>query len=447
MDLGKRLSSDSHAASRFRRFSTSGYLTPILVALFCAIFLFAAHEAHRGNYTRIRSHVIPANLQPPLPTGPGGQDAVILRRNPTAIGGEPELISATLLPGRGMNVLQITASVPGRGEVPLLVAPSLSDASRILTGSGDDANGSVSATCGAAVLAPWAGRLTGSPTSSSSTLESIWQGQRITFPPSRPGATVSTLGMLLDLASDNLGTDSVPEGQAVSALYHAGSFSGQWPSMTDVTIRAELAGRSFDLTVTEHNTGQVPMPAGIGWHPVFALPGNRSDVRLTIPSITRVDVDHRTGLPSGKLTSTVGTPIDFIHARGTPLGDIGLNDTFTELQSGILGDGPIVEIRNLTAGYGLRLTPLTNSIKFLRVIAPNGQSWISVEPDTNVDDPLGHQWTGQAQTGLVTLQPGESLQWHVRLEIFSLRLPDTGPGSSARNSTSSFTITPSSNIP
>src|SRR6202012_5427999 len=168
----------------------------------------------------------------------------------------PEFLSAILLPGRGMNLMQITASVPGKGEVPILLSPSLADATRVLTGAGEDANGSVSASFGAAILAPWAGRLTGSPPSSSSTLESVWEGARISFPPAHPGGTLSTMGLMLDRAADNVSTDTIPDGQAATAVYHAGSFSGSWPSTMEITVRAELAGRALDLTVTEQNTGQ-----------------------------------------------------------------------------------------------------------------------------------------------------------------------------------------------
>ena len=440
MNLGKRLPGDNMSPSRFSRFSTSGYLTPLIIAGVCAALLFAAHEAHRGNYTRLRSRVIPVAPEPQQATGPGGQQAVTLRRSPNALAGEPEFLSATLLPGRGLNILQITAEVPGHGEVPLLLAPSLPEATRVLTGSGDDANGSVSATFGAAIFAPWAGRLTGSPTSSSSTLESVWQGQRITFPPAHPGGTSSTFGLLLDRPADSITTDAVPDGQAATAVYRAGSFSGQWPSMLDLTIRTELAGRSLDLTVTAQNTGQVPTPVGVGWHPVFALQSDRADVRVTIPSMTHVEIDHRTGLPSGKMVSTVGTADDLIRARGTRLDDVGYNDTYTNLQSGILGDGPIAEIRDPAGGYGLRLTPLTSSIKFMRVVAPQDKNWISIEPDTNVDDPFGREWSGADQTGIVTLQPGESLQYHVRLEIFSLAAPVMlGPPTSGANANSNTT--------
>ncbi|HTV09000.1 MAG TPA: hypothetical protein VMD97_08175 [Candidatus Aquilonibacter sp.] len=428
MNLGDRQTNEAIAPSRFRRWSSSGYFTPTLIGLVCMALLIAAHESGRGNYHRIREHVIPAAPQVNLDTGPGGQEAIVLHRSANALSGEPEFLSATFLPGRGMNMLQLTASIPGKGEVPILLAPSLADATRDLTGAGEDANGSVSATFGAAILAPWAGRLTGSPTSSVSTLESVWNGERLTFPPARPGSTFSTLGLMLDRPADNVSTDPIPDGQAVTAMYHAGSFSGSWPSTMDIVVRAELAGRTLDLTVTEQNTGQVPTPAGIGWHPVFALRGDRADVRITIPSITKVEMDHRTNLPSGKTVSIAGTTADLIRARGTRLDDVGVNDTYTDLLSGILGDGPIAEIRDPDAGYGLRLIPLTASIKFLRVVSPAGASWISIEPDTNTDDPFGHEWASSDDSGIVNLQPGDSLQWHVRLEIYSLAsLPLTPP--------------------
>jgi galactose mutarotase-like enzyme len=231
------------------------------------------------------------------------------------------------------------------------------------------------------------------------------------------------MGLMLDRQADSLSTDTIPDGRAATAVYHAGSFSGDWPSMMDITVRAELAGTAFDLTVTEQNTGQVPEPAGIGWHPVFAIAGNRADVRVTIPSVTKIEVDRRTNLPTGKTVLTGGTTADLLRARGTRLDEMNLNDTYTNLQAGILGDGPVAEIRDAAAGYGLRLTPLTASIKFMRVVAPTGADWISIEPDTNVDDPFGHEWPNPDDTGLISLQPGDSLQWHVRLEIFSLATP------------------------
>ena len=98
------------------------------MAILCAILLIAAHERGHGNYHKLRERVIPVTPEPNMETGPGGQAAVTLRRSPNAVSGEPEFLSATLLPGRGMNLLQLTASVPGKGEVPILLSPSLTDA-------------------------------------------------------------------------------------------------------------------------------------------------------------------------------------------------------------------------------------------------------------------------------------------------------------------------------
>src|SRR5487761_1791876 len=56
-----------------------------------------------------------ANISTPPPTATmteptiGGQKVIVLRRSRTGDGTHPEFLSVTLLPGRGMNVLQITA--------------------------------------------------------------------------------------------------------------------------------------------------------------------------------------------------------------------------------------------------------------------------------------------------------------------------------------------------
>src|ERR1700759_3883384 len=105
---------------------------------------------------------------------------------------------------------------------------------------------------------------------------------------------------MLDRPADNISKDTIPDGQAGTASYHAGSFSGSWHSMMEITVRTELAECTLDLTVTEQNTGQVPTPAGVGWHPVFALAGDRADVRIVIPSITKGDVDRGRKMPSGE---------------------------------------------------------------------------------------------------------------------------------------------------
>jgi galactose mutarotase-like enzyme len=324
-----------------------------------------------------------------------------------------------------LNLWQLTASLPGRGEVSLLVSPPVSQAAQILSGTDNDDNGSASTEHGAAFLAPWAAQLTGFPAPGSGALQSIWEGQRLTFPASLPGSSVSTEGLLLARGADAVNVASQPDGQSAEAVFSASSFSGNWPSTTDVTILVELSGHSLDLTMTAHNTGTTPEPMGLGWHPYFAIPsGDRAQAMLVIPSLNLVEAtDHTTGISSGHIAPIQGTSYDFLHASGTPLGHISLDDTYVNLHGSMIADGPTAELRDPAADYGLRVIPLTPNITNLRVIAPEDKPWVSIGPNTNLGDPFGKEWGTPDKAGIAILKPGESMQWKVRVQIFSL----TGP--------------------
>lgn len=406
-------------------FTSSGRFTPILIGLLCLILVGISWERGRGNFHRLTTAVLPAQPAGARPTGPGGEDAIHLTRTPDAVSGEPEFLSATLLPGRGMNLLQLTAVVPGHGEIPLLMAPSLATAGSMLTDTGADANGSLSATMGGAFLIPWADRLNGKPASTPGVLQTLWLGQRLTFPASQSGSLLSTLGLMLDRAADSTHVGTVLGGQSVEAVFHPGTFSGNWPSTGSVHILAELAQHSLDLTVTVENTGDSPMPVGVGWLPYFSIASqDRADATLTIPSSTILQIDRGTGLPTGQMTSVAGTSLDFTSSHGTRLGSKSIDATYAHLSPGILDDRPIVELRDTSFGYGLRITPLSNNIRAFRIVAPADKPWVAVAPDTNYDDPLGSEWNTSEGSGIVTLQAGDSLQWKVRVEIFTFTPQD-----------------------
>jgi galactose mutarotase-like enzyme len=91
----------------------------------------------------------------------------------------------------------------------------------------------------------------------------------------------------------------------------------------------------------------------------------------------------------------------------------------------MLDDGPVAELLDPENDYGLRITAMTSTIKAIRVYAPLDGSFISIEPQFNYDDPFGREWTRDEDTGMVMLQPGQTTQWRVRLEIFSLSSTQT----------------------
>ncbi len=399
-------------------FVNSGRSTPLLIAVLCLILVAVAWERGRGNYNRLRTAVM-RDQSPAGATEFGGQEAIRLLRTPNGRGGEPEFLSATLLPGRGMNVLQITASIPGHGEVPLLAPPA--DTASMLSDTGADVNGALGSTVGGAFMVPWAGRLSGKPSENPGILQTVWVGQRLTFPASGPGSLLSTRGLLLDRGADTAKTDVVSGGQSVDATFHPGTFSGNWPSTGSVHIDAVMTGRTIDLTVSVQNTGGAPMPVGIGWMPHFNIAsGHRPQVQLVVPSRERLEVERSTDLPTGATMPVAGTALDFSGAHGTALGAAGLDETYVHLFPGP-GAQSSAELRDTEFGYGLRLTPVSPNIRALHVVAPADKPWVSIAPETNYDDALGGEWTGAGGSGIRTLQSGESLQWKIRLELFSLK--------------------------
>lgn len=182
-------------------------------------------------------------------------------------------------------------------------------------------------------------------------------------------------------------------------------------------MQAQLTSHDLDLTVTATNTGQQPAPFGIGWHPYFAIPsGDRTDALLKIPSRTIMELDRKTGRPTGKMADVGGSANDFARTGGAKLGLDSLSETYTDLLPDV-ASGPIAEIRDPAYNYELSVIPLTPSITNMRVIAPADKPWVSIGPNTNLKDPFGPEWGDPKNAGMVMLAPGESLRWKVRVEI------------------------------
>jgi galactose mutarotase-like enzyme len=271
-------------------------------------------------------------------------------------------------------------------------------------------------------MLPWARRLTGTSVAATAggdkLVQAEWQGQTLRVPSDPPGSTTSVDGLLQQHASDSLQTEVLRDGQSAQAVFHPVSVTSQWPSSLEVLVQVELEAQDLDLTMTAKNTGSQPMPIGAGWQPAFALPtASRSRVMLTIPSTTVTEVDPATARPSGRTLSVAHTALDFSSPVGTTLGKGAINQTYTDLQTAPAGTA--ADLRDPSIDLLLRLVALTPNINSLHVVAPLDRAWVSISPNTNLDDPLGPEWT-QRSSGLVTLAPGETMQWKVRLEIARL---------------------------
>jgi aldose 1-epimerase len=400
----------------------SGMLTMLVVTLVLVALAFGWQEHRRGQFGQIKRELKKKPLQEDTSTmRPGGQEAILLQRSQFGGGSGPEFLSATLLPGRGMNVLQITAYLPDKGEVSLLASPSVGEATRQMNGTGADAAGAESLEMGGAIEAPWAGRISGTPSADGENLTTVWHGRHLSLPAAGAG-TMATGGLLLKRSSSTQSSNVMPDGGEAKVGFHAGDFNGHWVSQTDITTTVELSGRAIEMTVQARNSGTEAEPMGIGWQPRFViLSGNRARATLRLPIADRVEVaDRRSGLPSGRLLPVKETQYDFTELNGARLGSLNLDDSFVHLKPAFMDNGPVAELRDPDSDYGLRITAMTSNIKVMRVYAPAGAKFISIDPQFNFDDPFGHEWAKEDDTGMVLLQPGQTVQWKIRLEIFSL---------------------------
>ena len=352
----------------------------------------------------------------------GGEPVVILQRPRSADESKPQFLEATVLPGRGMAVLQIKAFLPGKGEINLLNAPPLPEAEQVL--DKDNNFGNEVFKIGGAILLPYANRIRGTLSPDGKTITATVAGKTVTLPANwsgnNPGAEKHAIhGLMLNSKFTGVRSGNDRQQSSVTATLSAGNFDGHWLSDAHVRVETTLKDDAFDMLVTVKNAGHEPLPVGIGWHPYFVLPsGDRAQVRLHLPSETRAIMNnYDDSFVTGERVSVKGTPYDFSAAGGRPLGTQYLDDNYSDLMRS--PDGSTVsEIIDPQAKFGLRLTTLSPSVQSIQVYAPPAKNFVAIEPQFNLPDPYSKAW-GKADTGMVLLKPGQSAEWHVQLQLFT----------------------------
>ncbi len=350
----------------------------------------------------------------------GGQKIVTIKRAPLSTS-RPEFTSITLAPGRGMELLDVTANFPGKGEVHVLYTPGLDGAKKMLD-SDDDAFGDLGYRLGAAFLVPYPNRIRGTLSADGKTLTTQWNGRPLTLPANNIGKLSGAErhamhGLILKAKTDDVRKAETPGGVQVTGVIHAGSFGGYWPSKTDLVVTVTLTAGAVDATIVAHNVGTETEPIAIGWHPYFNLPsGDRSQVRLLIPGSELAQVDNYDNVfPTGKLVPVAGTPYDLRALEGTPLGKQFFDDNWSHLS---WSSGAVtVKIIDPAANYAVEIQGLSPEIKTIQAYAPPTASFVAVEDQYNFADPFGAEW-GKMDTGMVTLKPGQSTRWHVRVKVY-----------------------------
>ncbi len=353
----------------------------------------------------------------------GGRKAVTLTQSHTANSNVPQILGVDILPGRGMNIYQVRAYLPGRGETNLLEAPSLEEAARLMDGGPDDANASQSFRMGGAILVPFANRIRGQLLPDGRTLETTILGKKVrlvaNWKGKNPRAEPHAMhGLILGTPMDKVDLASTSEEASATATLDAGDFGGHWLSKTALAIHASLRAAAFRFDVTARNVGAADLPIGIGWHPYFVFPsGDREQARLHIPARQTAVVDNYDDVfPTGQLVPVAGTPYDFSSPQGAPLAKLFLDDCFVDLEKNAYGQA-VAEVIDPKARYGLRVRALSPEVSAFQAYAPVDKNFVALEPQFNWADPYSPIWKGK-NTGMKVLKPGESVTYSVQLELY-----------------------------
>ena len=350
----------------------------------------------------------------------GGQKIVTLTRK-AASTTKPEFTSITVLPGRGMEVLQITANFPGKGNIDVLASPDLA-ASKKMLDQDDTANGDLGYRLGSAFLVPYPNRIRGKLSADGKTLTTEWQGHTITLPANNIGKLPTAErhamhGLILKARTDDVATKTIPGGKEVTGIIHAGNFGGHWLSKTDLLYTISITANAVDATIVAKNVGTEAEPIALGWHPYFNLPsGDRTQVRIHIPSSQLAEVDgYDNVFPTGKLKPVTGTQFDLQAPDGVPLAKNFYDDNWSKLT---WKNGAVtVKVIDPAAHYGVAIEGISPEIKTIQMYAPPTMKFVAIEHQYNFANPFGKEW-GKMNTEMVTLKPGESTKWHVRLKVF-----------------------------
>ena len=348
-----------------------------------------------------------------------GQKIVTLTRAVTSQS-RPEFTSITLAPGRGMELLQITANFPGKGSVDVLASPSLTQAKEMLDVK-DNANGDLGYRLGSAFLVPYPNRIRGTLSADGKTLTAEWHGHTITLPANnigqKPGAERHAMhGLILKAKTDDVHVKDIPGGQQVTGVIHAGNFDGHWLSSTDLAYTITLTAEAVDASIVAKNVGNEEEPIAIGWHPYFNLPsGDRTQARLHVPASMLAQVDNYDNVfPTGKLVPVSGQ-YDLRAPSGKALAQNFYDDNWSHLD---WKNGAVtVKVIDPAAQYAIDIEGISPEIKTIQAYAPPTAKFVAVEDQFNFADPFGKEW-GNMDTGMVTLKPAQNTKWHVRLHVY-----------------------------
>ena len=226
---------------------------------------------------------------------------------------------------------------------------------------------------GCYLMAPFVGRL------SCGTV--AWSGHTAKLPLN--GGVHSIHGAVFD-------TEWRVTGQTAAKVEMACRFDpARWPFEGSMAQSLEIEpGR---LILRAAITAEEPMPAALGWHPWFADPEGRAQVKLRSDAVLRLGPDL---IPTGELAMVDGRT-DL--RRGADTRGRRLDDVYVAVEAPAIVTWPDVELT-------MEFEPPVRTL----VVFRHPQA-VCVEPMTAWPDSIRLAGEGHSDTGLVALSAGEQL--------------------------------------
>src|SRR6185295_4960558 len=169
--------------------------------------------------------------------------------------------------------------------------------------------------------------------------------------------------------------------------------AGAWPWAYHAAQRFTLTPSSLSIALSLSNLSTTPMPAGIGWHPYFPRTP-RATISADVRAIWLTDEET---MPT-ELVAPSTAPLD----RGMVADAVALDNCFVGWSRRATIDWP-----ELGARLVIRAEP---PLDCLVVYTPAGRPFFCLEPVSHVTDAFNLAPAGRRDSGMLVLEPGETLE-------------------------------------
>jgi aldose 1-epimerase len=167
---------------------------------------------------------------------------------------------------------------------------------------------------------------------------------------------------------------------------------GAWPWAYHASQRMALTATILELELRLTNESDAAMPAGLGWHPYFP---RTPETVLTAP-VDGLWVTDAEILPVAR----VAPPPDRDPGRGLAVDRVALDNAFVGWNGRAVISWPERDAE-------LRLEA-SDPLRTLVVYTPPRQPFFCAEPVSHITDAFNLAAAGRADTGILSLEPGET---------------------------------------